>query len=363
MNTDLYALILAGGSGTRLWPKSRQSSPKHLLQLHTSSSMIRETVERIRDTIDINHIFVITNQDQGQGVRTDLPEIPQGHIVAEPFGRNTAWAMGLGAYYIAKENPEATIINLAADHVIIDREGFSKTMDAAFAAANSGDYLVTIGIKPTFPHSGLGYIRVGEEKRTIVGTDVYTVASFTEKPDVETAKNFLSSGQYYWNANLYTWRASAIKQALQKHTPEVFQGLETINQAIGTPAEIDTIADVYNQAQSVQIDKGVSEKADNLLMIPGSFDWYDIGDWGVLYDLKKKHEGANVILGNTEGCLTLDTKGSLIQTDQRLIATIGVTDLVIIDTQDALLICPRNRVQDVKKVVEQLKAEGKTEYL
>lgn len=363
MNSSLYALILAGGSGTRLWPKSRQSSPKHLLQLNTSSSMIRETVERIRNTIDINHIFVVTNQDQVQGVREDLPEIPAGHIVAEPFGRNTAWAMGLGAYYIAKENPDATIINLAADHVITDKEEFARNMEAAFEAANSGDFLVTIGIKPTFPHSGLGYIRIGEEKKSIEGTDVYTVASFTEKPDVETAKSFLASGQYYWNANLYTWRAIAIKQALQKHTPDVYQGLETINNAIGTASETASIADVYNQAQSVQIDKGVSEKADNLLMIPGSFDWYDIGDWGVLYDLKKEHDGANVVLGNIADCLNLDTKGSLIQTDKRLIATIGVSDLVIIDTHDALLICPRDRVQDVKKVVEQLKAEGKTKYL
>ncbi len=360
---DLYALILAGGSGTRLWPKSRKKAPKHLLQLTSSQSMIQETAQRLNGLMPPDHIFVVTNALHKAAIVEQLPEVPADNVIAEPSGKNTAWAMGLGAYYIAKHNPNAVIVNLAADHVISDMAKFSDLVQTACQAAKLGDYLISIGIVPTMPHTGLGYIKRGDEFQQVNGQTVYKVGKFVEKPDLETAKEFVASGHYFWNANLYTWQASSIKAALAKHAPQVHAGLEKVDAAIGSGTELQVLEEVYGQAEDTQIDKGVSEKADNLLMIEGNFGWDDIGDWNVLYKILAKSKGDNVVLGNKENVMALDTSGSLIHTDGRLIATIGLTDVVIIDTPNALLVCSRDKAQDVKKIVEKLKEEDKGEYL
>lgn len=360
---NFYALILAGGVGSRLWPKSRQNMPKHLLSLHTEMTMIQEAVDNISGLIPADKVFIITNKSHLDEVKRQLPNIKPSHIIAEPKGRNTAWAMGLGARFIEKEDPNAVVINVAADHVIRKRKKFEQVLKTAYKAASSGEYLVTIGIVPEFAHTGFGYIRIGQELEKINGHPVFKVRGFTEKPDMATALAFLATKEYFWNANLYTWHVKAVREALEKYTPEVSSGINKIMDAADSSNYESVLDEVYKKAEDVQIDKGVSEKAKNLVMIPGDFGWSDIGDWAVIHDVKSKSKDETVVLGEDFNHIGIDTTGSLIQTDKRVIATIGLSNMVIIDTPDALLICPKDRVQDVKKIVEHLKKEERTELV
>lgn len=363
ITNNLYALILAGGSGTRLWPKSIKKSPKHLLKLYTDQSMIKETVDRLEGIVPHENIFVVTKADQAADIKRELPFINPKHVIAEPTGKNTAWAMGLGAYYIAHENSDAVVVNLAADHVIERKDVFQQTVLAAAETARLGDYLLTIGIVPTMPHTGYGYIKIGEAFQEVSGMQVYNVDGFQEKPDLETAKDFLPTGQYFWNANLYTWHVNALKTALHVHAGHVAEGLDRIASVIDTNSEQTVMNEVYTAAQEAQIDAAVSEKATNLLMIKGDFGWNDIGDWGVLFDIKAKDEQNNVVIDDGLHVINIGSSNSLIESHGRMIATIGLDNIVVIDTPNATLICAQDKVQDVKKVVEKLKADNRSEFL
>lgn len=367
---NFYAVILAGGAGTRLWPLSRKKTPKHLLKLISDHSMIYETVDRVKHLIPSENIFIITNFEHAEGIAQELPQVPREQIIGEPRGRNTGWAMGLGAYYVVKKDPNAVVINFAADHLIEKHTEFVDAIKTAKAAAEMGDYLVTIGIVPTYPHTGLGYIKIGDVLKEVDNIPVYKVEKFVEKPNEETAQEFVASKNYFWNANLYTWHVNSLKRALQTHAPEVFTGLETMAKAIGTDQEQQALEEMYANASDVQIDKGVSEKASNLLMIEGDFGWKDVGDWEELYQIKHKDANQNVTLEDTT-ILDLGTRDSLllantpklVSANKKLIAAVGLENIIIVDTPDALLICPRDRVQEVKKIVETLKAQNKSEYL
>lgn len=361
-----YAVILAGGGGTRLWPKSRKSTPKHLLRLYGDQTMLQQTFNRIEPIIPKERIFLITLKDYVPAVEKQLPFLLKENIIAEPEAKNTALAMGVAATYIEKRDPHAVVINLAADQLILDEEKFRQVDLRALEVASLDNHLVAIGIKPTFAHTGLGYIKIGDEMESYrngkSGIYVFKCRGFKEKPDLVTAQSFLASGQYLWNANLYCWSVQAIKESMKEHSPQISKGVETIFQAIGSERELSVLEKVYKEAENIQIDVAVSEKAKNLVVVPGDFGWNDVGDWKVIYDTQEKDENGNVVV--TDGdFIEVDTKNSLIESNGRLVVTVGLEDIIVVDTPDALLICHKSKTQDVKKVVEKLKAENKLDRL
>lgn len=329
------------------------------------TTIFQKTIKRIKPIVPSERILVVTNFDYVDEVREQTPEIPKENIIAEPQARNTALAMGLGAIYIKTRDPNGIIINLASDHLIKDTKKFRQKMLIAAQAANLGDYLIAVGIQPEFPHTGYGYIHAKKEFTRVNGEQVLKVERFTEKPDLATAKKFLRSGNYFWNANLYTWSAEAVLKAFRRHTPKIAQGLEKIEKAIGTSKEKEVINEVYEQAEGISIDYAVSEKAKNMLMVPADFDWSDIGDWKVVYDLGKKDKNGNVIIkhGEKGEHLGIETKNCLVHFDDELIATVGVENLIIVDAGNLILVCNKDKAQDVKKIVQKLKEQGKKEYL
>lgn len=371
--SNYYAVILAGGGGTRLWPKSRRKHPKHLLKLFgdeqssfSNKTLLEITYERINKILPNEKIFVITHIDHEELVRKELPKLPQENIIAEPIAKNTALAMGTAAAVIHSKNPNASIIYLAADHIFTKEDRFAQNALASLKVVSSGDYIVAIGIRPTHAHTGLGYIKIGEEQENLSKVAqkgfVFKVKEFKEKPNLVTAQSFVASGQYLWNANLYSWSSNTIFKAFEKYSPEVYKAVMEIAQEWDKGRNNELLEKVYSKVGSPSsIDYEVSEKADNIMVIPGDFGWSDIGDWSAVYDTLKKDSDGNAVVdqGNV---LMIDTKNSLVEANGKLVVTVGVSDLVVIDTEDAILIVPKSKSQDVKKVVEKLKIEKK-EYL
>ncbi|RJR24542.1 mannose-1-phosphate guanylyltransferase [Candidatus Microgenomates bacterium] len=359
----LYVLILCGGGGTRLWPRSRRKTPKQFLtDFFGKETLFSQTVERARWLTSDDKIFVITNSDYVDEVLAQGKVISPRNIIAEPKAKNTAMAMGVGAAYIRAVDPQAIILNFASDAAIGDKEVFVDQMLLAAKTAAQGDFLVTVGIQPTFPHTGLGYIEAGERTG---GEAVFKVTSFKEKPDLETAKKFVESGNYYWNANLYVWSATSVWGAFEKYAPGIHKYLEQITEAIDKENEKEVLDKSYEEVESVAVDYAISEKAENLLLVPATFAWSDVGDWKVTYDLSLKDKDNNVIqiFGEKGQHLGFDTQDCLVETENRLVATVGVSDLIIIETDDATLVCHKDKAQDVKKIVTELKEKGKEEFL
>ncbi|MBP9820343.1 mannose-1-phosphate guanylyltransferase, partial [Candidatus Woesebacteria bacterium] len=352
-----YAVVLAGGGGTRLWPQSRNKTPKQFLKLVGSESMIQISASRITDLIPWDRIIVVTNKLYQQEVKTQLPEIPNDNIIAEPQKRDTALAMLVGALYAKSKDPEAVIINVASDHTVTDKTEFLRVMRAAAQVAHQREVLVSVGIRPTFPSTGFGYIKIGDDLAKLEkGLTLFKVDSFTEKPNLPTAQAFISTGKYFWNANMYVWSAKALEQAFTQHMPSLYQA--TIDLTSKTPEQFHASLDeIYKKAESISIDYAISEKADNLVLIPGDFGWNDVGDWKVVYDLGTKDLAGNVIMGNHDSthALAVRSENNLIYTNGRLVALYGVNDLVVIDTDEIVMIIPKKQSQDVKKLVERLK--------
>ncbi|MDD2823369.1 MAG: sugar phosphate nucleotidyltransferase [Candidatus Daviesbacteria bacterium] len=365
MNEHFYAVILAGGGGTRLWPKSRKKTPKHLLKLYGKRTMVQQTYDRIKPLIPKERIYLITLENYVKDIKEQLPGLLEENIIAEPMSKNTALAMGLASTVIRKIDPMAVVVNLAADQLIEDEEAFCNTIELALGVAAADNHLVSIGIKPTFAHTGLGYIKTGQALKDYSTAKhfVYKCDGFKEKPDIETAQTFLNSGKYLWNANLYCWSVEALANAIAKHAPGLNRGLEQIFQSLDTKESKGVTQKVYEDAENVQIDVAVSERVNNLVVIPGDFGWNDVGDWKVIYDTKKKDENGNVVDGVEDLLVNINSEECLIQGNQKLIAVIGLKDIIVVDTKDAILICHKDKTQDVKKVIEKLKEEKMEEYL
>lgn len=363
---NFYAVILAGGGGTRLWPKSRKKTPKHLLKLFDNVSLLQIAYKRIAPIISDENILVITHKDHAKEVMDELPAIPKKNFIVEPTAKNTAMAMGISSAFIHKINPNASIIFLAADHIIKNFQRFQMNALASLRVASEKEVIVSIGIKPTFPHTGLGYIKIGkqldEETKIAQKGFVFKVDSFKEKPNLPTAQAFLASSQYLWNANLYTWSTVTILKAFEKYSVNIYKALkEIINAKEISQSLMEKIYQEVGDPNS--IDYEISEKVDNIVVIPGDFDWSDVGDWKVVYDLKEKDLTGNIILGDKENVINIGVKNSLIETNSKLIALVGLENVVVIDTEDALLIVSKDKTQDVKKVVEKLKENKKEKYL
>ncbi|MFA5933391.1 MAG: sugar phosphate nucleotidyltransferase [Microgenomates group bacterium] len=365
-NSDnFYAVILAGGGGTRLWPKSRKKTPKHLLKLYGKKTMVQQTFDRIVPLIPKERIFLITLESYVNDIKEQLPELLEENIIAEPMGKNTALAMGYASTVVRKRDPKAVIVNLAADQLIEDENTFRQTINGALVVAGSDDHIVSIGIKPTFAHTGLGYIKTGThlDKYSNETVSVYKGDGFKEKPDLETAQKFLDSGNYLWNANLYCWSVEVISKAIGKNAPALNKELERIYDSLETQDEKEVVKNIYEKAENVQIDVAVSEKIDNLVVIPGDFGWNDVGDWKVIYDTKQKDENGNVVDDEDGLLINVNSENCLVEGNQKLIAMIGLKDIVVVDTKDAILICHKDKTQDVKKVIEKLKENNQEEYL
>jgi len=361
-----FLLVLCGGGGTRLWPRSRNKTPKQFSRLLDKKSLVQITFDRFKGYLPPEKMFIVTTtQNYAKIVRKQLPKIPRENILVEPMRRNTAMAHGLGAIYIKARDPEAVILNEYSDHVVHDVKDYLKTFTITGKAAAEGDWLLAIGIKPTHPHTGMGHIKAKKIWKKINGRPIYKIEKFTEKPDFKTAKKFTESGEYFWNAGLYVWKASTFLQAAEKHEPKIGKSLARIEQALGTKDEKKTIKQAYQDAPNISVDYAVSEKAKNFLMAEADFDWVDIGDWEVIYQISKKDNQGNVVIkhGERGEFVGINTKNSLIHFDDQLIATVDVEDLIIVDTKDALLICPRKKAEEVKKFVKKIKKLGKIEYL
>jgi len=363
-NPHYWGVILAGGGGTRLWPKSRNKTPKQFLKLTSTDTMMQIAANRLNKVVDWNKMIVVTNKLYTEEVRAQLPQIPQENIIAEPEKKDTALAMLVGSLYAKSKDTEAVVINAASDHVLTDEKEYVKVIKAAAKIAERKEHIVTVGITPTRPATGFGYIKIAEDiEKVAPGLSVFRVESFTEKPNKSTASGFISTGKYYWNANMYVWSAYAIERAFFKHMPAMYELTKKLS-SLSSRQFHNNLNYIYKKAESISIDYAISEKAANLVLIPGDFGWDDVGDWKVVYDLGKKNKDGNVIITQTDGeALSEDTHDCLIHGNGRLVATVGLRDMIVVDTNEILLIAPMNKSQEVKKLVEKLKERGEKKYL
>ncbi len=348
------AVIPAGGAGTRLWPRSRSSTPKHVLPLaDRGRPLLRATYDRARAVAD--EVFVLTEMRQQAIIESVLPEVDAAHLILEPSARGTTNAYGLATLTLSERTPGAVMIALPADHVVHGSAQVSKAVRAAVQAATATGGLVTVGLKPTFPSTGLGYIHA--PGRVTRGT--LRVKRFIEKPSAADAKKFVREGGYFWNLAWFSWRLDVFVDELARHAPRHLAGLRKVMAARRAGDEAGA-AELYRRLPIEVVDRSVMEKTDRLLLVPATFDWADIGNWAELGDRVHADAKGNSVEGEA---ILVDTTGSLIFGDRRLIATIGVEDMIIVDTEDALLVVPRSRAQDVRRVVEALKRARKTRYL
>jgi mannose-1-phosphate guanylyltransferase len=350
-----YAVILAGGKGERLWPKSRALKPKHLQAIVGERTMIQQTVDRLEGLVPPERIYVVTAEAQRALVLEQLPELDEANVLGEPVGRNTAPAIALAVAALSKRDPGATMMSLHADAAIgaADLDVFRRTLDDCCTAAETTGGLLTIGIVPAFPATGYGYIHRAEHAGLGLETDVYAVESFVEKPNEKTAREYVASGEYYWNSGIFTWTVASIGAAFERSMPALYAGLVEIRDAIDTPKQAETIARVYASLESTPIDTGIMEPADNVYTAAGNFLWDDVGSWASLANHIEADACGNVIAGPFEH---VGAKNCIVSGDGTLIAAIGVENLVIVRTEDALLVCARDRVQEIKELVGRLKA-------
>lgn len=390
----ITALIMAGGRGERFWPKSRKHLPKQFLSLtKDGKTMLQLTVERVLPLVPMEHIFVATGQNYRDLVHEQLPNILEENILCEPVGKNTAPCIGLGAVHIEKKFGEALMLVLASDHMIRDGVHFLEVLKEACIVAEKNKNLVTIGIRPNYPETGYGYIKLaqtecaqdsakerdnGKDGRNGNGLDktsiplssrtsaasplghVYSVECFTEKPDPVSAKQYVESGNYLWNSGMFVWKVSSILENIKNFLPGMYHDLKVAQKAVGTDQEQEILEQVFSGLSSVSIDYGVMERAKHIYTIPGDFGWDDVGSWLAVGRMKEADENGNVTEGNI---LAVDTKDCILQGGQKLIAIAGVQELVVVDTEDATLICSKDGTNQIKVILEQLRQRKQENYL
>lgn len=348
----IYAVIMAGGSGTRFWPKSTRKNPKQFLKLFGDKTMIQSTVDRLDGFIPEDRCMVVTNNRYINIVKEQLPDIPDSFIIGEPVARNTAPCVAAAAQILYNIDPEAVMVVLPADHKVKDEESFRSILQTAVETAVKEESLVTVGIKPNRPETGYGYIHFEKSGKVRHGSnDVFDVKNFTEKPDLEKAREFLSSGDYLWNSGMFIWKAETVLNAFQQYQEEIYKELGHLK---GSHVTEKNINDFYHACPSISIDYGIMENADNVHVLPGDFGWNDVGSWRAVHELADKDSADNSIVASESSIH--DSNGNLVQSESgKIVALVGVKDIAVVETDNAILICDLKKSQDVKKVVEHLK--------
>ncbi len=353
-----YAVIMAGGCGTRFWPLSRRNHPKQLLALFEQSTLLEQTVNRIRPVIPPERTYVFTNKVIQKKVRQLLPGLPPDNIVAEPASRNTAPTLGVAAWEIYRRDPEGIMVVLPADQTIGKPAVFRQVLGSACRVASVGERSVVIGLKPTRPETGFGYVRLGKREKVVAGHGVFRVKSFTEKPSLAKARRYLSSGQHLWNGGIFVWKASTLIRNFERFRPEMATLLERIAEGGGTRSR--AFGQLFPKFERISIDYALMEKISDIYAVPANIGWNDVGSWTVAYELSKHDTEKNARPGNS---LSFDSQGNLVVSPKKFVATLGVHNLVIVETDHALLVCDRARSQDVGKLVEKLGQLGRDDLL
>jgi len=364
-----HAVILAGGRGTRFWPRSRARTPKQLLSIVGKQTMLQQTAERLAPLFTASRIWVVTSDQQAPAVRRQLPHLRRGQILTEPVGRNTAAAIGLAAAHLMRQSGDALMAVLPADHYIAQAARYLRLVRAALQVAARGENLVVLGIPPKRPETGYGYIERAEAASGPGAVRVYSVRRFTEKPPLARARRYVASGRYYWNAGMFFWRVSTFLRNLEKFLPATYRLLMKLSDDIGTPRYARTLRRIYPQLENISVDYAILERAaqrtaspagtarsktaSGVFVLPAEVGWSDIGSWAAVYQLMASKPGENISAGRFAA---LDAQGNFFWSPEKFVAAIGVRDLVVVETPDALLLCPRGRAQDVGKIVQWLEA-------
>lgn len=360
MSDDLWVMVMAGGAGTRFWPASREHRPKQLLPILGDRPLLRRTVDRVLDLVGPERILVVAGQSHGREVRRVLADLPPENVILEPMGRNTAAACGLAAWWLKQKAGHGVMAVLPADHLIEPTETFHQDLEAAALAARDGGRLVTLGLVPTRAETGYGYLEQGDYLGEFHGRKAYELLSFKEKPDKATAKAYLAQGGYFWNAGIFIWEADSILERTAELLPDLARGLKELAPALLTENQEEALARIYPGLPAVSVDFGIMEKAKGKCMIPAGFSWSDVGSWAEIHHLSDKDESGNAAEGRV---LCQDSENCLIKAGHRQVVLLGVKDLVVVETEDALLIMDKAKAQEVGLVLNALREKGGKDLL
>ena len=362
MNKHQYAVIMAGGTGTRLWPMSRQAAPKQFHKLVSDKTLIQETYDRVVKVVPNDRIYVSTLEKYRDLVLEQLPQIPADRIILEPAGKNTSPAFGLIASLLIQKDPEAMIASVASDHVVSNTNEFKATFEAAFTVLAKHDKkLLAVGIKPDRPETGLGYMRMGEQIDEIDHRQVFRIAAFEEKPDEATAIKYVKSWQYLWNAAYYFWRAKDMIGWLKDTRPKVMEGIDKIVKIYGQPGSEREIKEIYSKFDNEQIEYSVVEGKDDVMVLPADLGWSDVGNWGTLHDVLSTQFDTPIIAKGHH--IDYDSQNVLVYAHDKMVATVGLEDVIVVDSPDVILIANKNRAHEIKELLDKIKKEGKHLYL
>lgn len=362
MSDHLYAIIMAGGVGTRLWPRSREKTPKQFLDLLGARTMLQETMDRMEPLIPRERVLVVVGEEHAATVQAQAPDLPPENIILEPGPRGTAPCVGLAATVLLRRDPAATMAVFPADHLIADASGFREAIAAAAQVAHHR-YLVTLGISPSHAHTGYGYIQRGQVLKEMKGRPAFRVKRFTEKPDEASAQAFVSSGEYYWNGGIFVWQVATILSEMARQLPKLHAELVPVAEGWDSPQRGEVLTAAWERVPRTTIDYGIMEGAERVAVLPVDIGWDDVGNWGTLSDLVESDDAGNAVHGDGQPLLLDTTDTYVYSSGGRLVAALGLEGFVVVDTDDALLICPKDRAQAVRDVVQRLKAEERREYL
>jgi len=357
---NIYTLIMAGGSGTRFWPRSKTKRPKQYLNIFGEKSLLQDTIDRFATFTSHDKIYIVSSATQSEVLEAQTPMLPKENLIYEPVGKNTLPCIGLAAMYAELEDPEGIMVVSPSDHLIANNELFKDTVLAAAKIADERDGIVTIGITPTYPATGYGYVKTAEDLTGNEKIRQFKVERFVEKPNEETATGYLKQGGFYWNSGLFIFKVNVFLEAVQQFAPELYADLRKIQADLGQSCYPQTLDTIYRAVQSISVDYGIMEHAQNIYLVEGNFDWNDLGSWESVYLTDDKDENGNAGTGET---MLFDTRNSYVHADNSLVAVIGLEDVIVVQDGNTVLVCKRDKAEDVKKIVEQLKLENRKEFL